>query len=118
MKDFRSLIVWRRAHSLVLAVYRATERFPTEERFGLTSQVRRAAVSVPTNIAEGCGRGGEKEFARFLSIAMGSASEVQYLVLLAGDLALLEATTRDGLEAQVNEVKKMLATLRGRLASS
>jgi four helix bundle protein len=73
MRDFHGLVVWQKAHALTLNVYRVTKRFPDDERFGLTSQLRRSAASVPANLAEGCGRGGEQEFARFVQIATGSA---------------------------------------------
>lgn len=81
MKDFRNIKTWEKAHELVQIVYRETSNMPTDERFGLTTQIRRAAVSIPTNIAEGCGRDSDRDFARFLHIAMGSASEVEYLCL-------------------------------------
>ena len=77
MKDFRQLQVWEKSHQLALGVYKATQDFPKEELYGLTSQIRRASTSIPTNIAEGCGRGTDPEFARFLQIAMGSASETE-----------------------------------------
>jgi four helix bundle protein len=86
MKDFRQLQVWQRAHTFVLELYRETNSFPREELYGLTSQVRRASVSIPSNIAEGCGRRGDAKFARFCQIAMGSASEAEYQLLLARDL--------------------------------
>jgi four helix bundle protein len=89
MKDFRQLKVWEEAHQLVLAIYAATAGFPSEERFGLTFQIRRASASIPTNIAEGCGRVGDGEFQRFLQIAMGSVSEVDYQLLLARDLGFV-----------------------------
>src|SRR6266545_6431941 len=89
MKDFHELKVWQKAHQLTLAVYRVTAGFPREELYGLTSQLRRACSSVAANLAEGCGRQGDAEFARFCSIAMGSASEVEYHLLLAKDLKLL-----------------------------
>ncbi len=92
MKDFRELKVWQKAHQLVLDLYRGTEAFPRKEQFGLTSQVRRAAVSIPGNIAEGCGRGGDAELSRFLQIAMGSASELEYYLVLAQDLEYLSQT--------------------------
>jgi four helix bundle protein len=117
MRDFRSLKVWEKAHELALAIYQATAAFPREEVYGLTSQMRRAAVSVPTNIAEGCGRNTEAELARFLEVAMGSASELEYLLLLAHDLKLLNDLDHARLSAQTEEVKRMLApfirTLRG-----
>jgi four helix bundle protein len=83
MQDFRDLRVWVLAHEVTLAVYRITAAFPREELFGLTSQIRRSAASIPANLAEGCGRNGNAEFARFCSIAMGSASELDYHLLLA-----------------------------------
>ena len=92
MRNFHELKVWGKAHRLVLSVYQATRHFPAEERFGLTLQLRRAAASAPSNIAEGCGREGERELARFLSIAAGSLSEVEYQLLLAHDLGYLDET--------------------------
>lgn len=86
MKDFRSLQVWEKAHRLALEIYKATQDFPREESYGLTSQLRRAAASIPTNIAEGCGRGSDRELAQFIQIAVGSASEVEYLLELSHDL--------------------------------
>jgi four helix bundle protein len=115
MQDFRNLKVWQRAHQLVLDLYAATRPFPTDERYGLTSQMRRAAMSVATNIAEGCGRGSDQDFARFLQIAMGSASEVEYLLLLARDLKLLDEPRFAALDSHCKEVKRMLASLLGRL---
>jgi four helix bundle protein len=111
MKDFRSLMVWRKSHQLALAAYRHTGPFPADERFGLTSQIRRSAASVPANIAEGCGRRGNAEFHRFLQMAMGSASEVEYHFLLARDLNYLDAKTHKNLTSQVEEVKRMLSSL-------
>jgi four helix bundle protein len=108
MRDFRELKVWQKAHRFVLDLYRQTQGFPAEERFGLTVQLRRAAVSVASNIAEGCGRDGERDFARFLSIAGGSASEVEYQLLLARDLGYLPEKLHRPLDAQINEVKRML----------
>ena len=89
MRSFRELEVWKQAHQLTLDVYRVSKPFPREELFGLTGQVRRSAASIPANIAEGCGRDGEAEFARFLGIAMGSASELEYHLLLVRDLELI-----------------------------
>jgi len=111
VKDFRDLEVWRKAHLATLAVYRSTTDFPKEELYGLTSQMRRCAASIPANIAEGCGRRGNGEFHRFLQIAMGSASELEYHVLLSHDLGLLEKERFLELTFQVQEIKKMLAAL-------
>ncbi len=115
MKNFRDLTVWRKSHRLALAVYEASGAFPVEERYGLSNQLRRAAFSIPTNIAEGCGRYGDREFARFLSIAMGSASETEYLLLLANELGLLNGDTHRKLSTDTAEVKRMLATLIAKL---
>ncbi len=118
MKDFKELKVWEKAHDLTLKIYQATSGFPREEIYGLTSQVKRACASVPTNIAEGCGRNSDAELARFLEISMGSASEVEYLLLLTRDLNLIRASDYSDLLNDVVEVKKMLASfikkLRGR----
>jgi len=92
VQNFKSLKVWEKSHELILAVYKATTNFPKDELYGLTSQIRRASASIPANIAEGCGRTGKAELARFLQVAMGSASELEYHLLLAHDLGLL----RDG----------------------
>ncbi|OQW62873.1 MAG: four helix bundle protein [Proteobacteria bacterium HN_bin10] len=111
MQDFRKLRVWEKSHHLTLAIYRATATFPKDEQFGLVSQIRRAAVSVSANLAEGCGRSGRLELARFVQIAMGSASELQYHLLLVHDLRLVGPQDYKKLSAQVTEVKQMLAAL-------
>ncbi|MBI5801113.1 MAG: four helix bundle protein [Verrucomicrobia bacterium] len=108
MKNFRELTIWQRSHQLTLRVYATTRSFPKEELFGLTSQARRASSSVPTNIAEGCGRDGDAELKRFLQIAMGSATELEYHLQLAADLGYLSPTTHSALNAETVEVKKML----------
>jgi four helix bundle protein len=110
MRDFREYKVWEKSHQLTLAVYVASRGFPRDELYGLTSQVRRSASSVPANIAEGCCRGGDGEFARFLGIAMGSASELDYHLLLAHDLHYLSPEQYAILLPQVSEVKRMLAS--------
>src|SRR2546423_579097 len=117
MKDFRQLTVWQRAHELVLGVYKATKTFPADERFGMTSQLRRAGASIPANIAEGCGRTGDAELGRFLQIAAGSASEVEYHLLLSRDLGYLDQKLHAALERRVVEVKKMLASFQRTLRS-
>ncbi|MCG3113825.1 MAG: four helix bundle protein [Candidatus Manganitrophus sp. SB1] len=110
MKDFRELKVWEKGHELTLSIYQATLSFPKEERYGLTSQIRRSSASIPANIAEGCGRFGDAEFARFLQIAMGSASETEYHILLARDLKFIKDEDYRHLEQQVIEVKRMLSS--------
>ena len=111
MKDFRELKVWEKAHHLTLAVYQITAAFPRAELYGLTSQIRRSCSSIPANLAEGCGRNADGDFARFCSIAMGSASELQYHLLLARDLKLIKPKDYQELEQRVIEVKRMLAAL-------
>ena len=111
MKDFRQLKVWEKSHQFALAVYQTTKIFPKEELYGLTSQIRRASISIPTNIAEGCGRNTDKEFASFLQIAMGSASEAEYQLILARDLEFLPKDAYEKLHSDVEEVKRMLASL-------
>jgi four helix bundle protein len=111
MKDFRNLKVWEKAHAFVSLLYKETANFPPEERYGLTSQVRRAAISVPTNIAEGCGRGSDADLARFVQISMGSASEVEYLLLLSRDLGFLSSESYERTNSEIVEIKRMLAGL-------
>ena len=111
MKDFRQLKVWEKAHQLALTIYKATKEFPKEELYGLTSQIRRASMSIPTNIAEGCGRFTDADFARFLQIAMGSASETEYQLILARDLGFLPNASYENLQKDVEEIKRMLASL-------
>lgn len=108
MRDFRELKVWEKSHQLTLAVYKTTTDFPREEVYGLTSQIRRACASIPTNIAEGCGRNSVIDFARFLHIAMGSASELEYQLLLAHDLGYLNHAVYTHLAADLTEIKRML----------
>ena len=115
MQDFKKLKVWEKSHRLTLAVYKVTRAFPREEGYGLTSQIRRACASIPANIAEGCGRGGRVEFSRFLRIAMGSASELEYHLLLAHDLNLLSHADYENLATQTVDVKRMLTALDQRL---
>ncbi|MHB1426795.1 MAG: four helix bundle protein [Gemmataceae bacterium] len=117
MQDFRQLKVWMKSHALVLAVYKATAPFPKVEVFGLTNQIRRAAVSIPSNIAEGCGRGSDQDFARFLQMAMGSASEVEYQLLLARDLGYMMDAEHSLRAKEIIEVKRMLAALIAKVKS-
>ena len=115
MGDYRNLKVWERAHRLTLEVYGVTRTFPKDELFGLTSQMRRAAASIPANIAEGCGRNGDAELARFMTIAMGSANELDYHLLLARDLRYLPPPRYDQLSVETQSVARMLATFITRL---
>ena len=111
MQNFRNLKVWQKAHTLTLDVYRATKSFPREELYGLTSQIRRACVSISANIAEGACRNGDADFGRFLQMAAGSASEVEYHLLLTRDLEMLKAADFQRLTDEAVEVKRMLAAL-------
>jgi four helix bundle protein len=111
MKDFRNLKVWEKAHQLALTLYTLTASFPRQEIFGLASQIRRAASSIPSNIAEGCGRQGDAELARFCVIARGSATELEYQLLLARDLKLIPPEDHQKLSEQTVEIKRMLTVL-------
>jgi four helix bundle protein len=108
VKDFKDLKVWTKAHALTLRIYEASPGFPREEVYGLTAQLRRAAISVAANIAEGCGRHSDGELTRFLNIARGSAAEVEYHLLLARDLGFLTATDYIELEPRIVEVQRMM----------
>jgi four helix bundle protein len=108
MRDFKQLIVWEKAHQVTLSVYKATQQFPKDELYGLTSQLRRASASIPANIAEGCGRSGNGELSHFCHIAMGSASEVEYFLLLAADLEFINRSLYETLNHDLIEVKRML----------
>jgi four helix bundle protein len=111
VKDFHELKVWQKAHQLTLAVYRFIASFPREELYGLTTQLRRSSSSIPANLAEGCGRNGDAELARFCSIAAGSASELEYHLLLAKDLELIQHSAYEELVQRTTEVKRMLTAL-------
>ena len=111
MKDFPQLKVWEKSHELALAIYHITASLPREEVYGLASQIRRAASSIPSNIAEGCGRNGDAELARFCIIARGSASELEYELLLVRDLKLLQPNHDETLSQQTIEIKRMLTVL-------
>ncbi|MBI4819672.1 MAG: four helix bundle protein [Deltaproteobacteria bacterium] len=112
MQRFTDLKVWQRSHTLTLNVYRTTATFPDAERFGLISQIRRAAVSVPANIAEGSKRATRKDYARFLNIAEGSAAELEYFMILARDLGLIPEDRSNELRDEIQEIAKMLFGLR------
>jgi four helix bundle protein len=111
VKGFKELKVWRKAHEMTVAVYGVTRGFPREELYGLTGQLRRSAASIGANIAEGCGRRSDGEMARYLRIARGSASEVEYHVLLARDLHYLREEEWQELSYQADELQRMLTAL-------
>ena len=115
MGDYRKLHVWERSHMLVLDVYGVAAAFPKHQLFGLTGQLRRSATSIPANIAEGCGRNSDGERARFMNIAMGSASELDYHLRLARDLGYLPPTQYGRMSMEVQGISKMLATFVNRL---
>jgi four helix bundle protein len=110
MKDFKKQKVWQKSHQLTLDIYKATSNFPREELYGLTNQIRRACTSIPANIAEGCGRSSEADFSRFLQIAMGSATELEYHLLLSHDLEILNDIDYKNLSRETIEVKQMLTS--------
>jgi len=116
MQDFRKLAVWQKAHEPTLAVYKTTKAFPRDELRGLTSQLRRAAASVPANLAEGRCRNTDRDFRRFVGIAMGSASDVEYHLLLAHDLGYIDEARYQELADGVEEIKRMLSALFDRLS--
>jgi four helix bundle protein len=112
MRDFRRLDVWNRAHQLTLSIFNATGSFPSSERFGLVAQMRRSAVSIPSNIAEGAGRSSRRDYARFLDIAVGSAHELDYQLQLSRDLGYTDPDRYDELADELIEVRSMAAGLR------
>jgi four helix bundle protein len=118
MRDFKKLQVWSKAHELALRVYAATTSFPRAEMFGLTSQMRRAAISIASSIAEGCGRWGDGDMARSLQFAARSASELEYQFLLARDLGYLDQEHFRDLRHRLDEIGRMLTSLRQRVESS
>ena len=115
MRNYRDLQVWTKAHLLTLELYRISRAFPREEIYGLTSQVRRAASSIGANLAEGCGRRTSNELARFVRIAMGSASELDYHLVLCHDLGFLKAADYEHSAKGLTEVRKMLTSFLSRI---
>lgn len=115
MRDFRKYDVWQLAHGLVWEIYNVTKTFPREESFGLTGQIRRAVLSIPTNICEGCGRDTDADFRRFLQIAQGSSHEVEYLIQLSKDLMYISPDYADELAQKINVIKKKLFHLSRKL---
>jgi four helix bundle protein len=110
VRDFRELKVWEKGHRLTLVIYEATGAFPSRELYGLTAHLRRCSASIPTNIAEGCGRSGDAELDRFMLISMGSASELEYHLLLARDLGYLDSQQYQDLSQRTQQIKRMLST--------
>ncbi len=117
MRNYRDLVVWEKAHRLALAVYKNTRAFPNDERFGLTSQMRRASASIAANLAEGCGRRSDGELGRFIQIAMGSGAELSYHLLLARDLGFLEDKLYQGLDSDLGAVMRMMSSLSHKIRS-
>ena len=115
MKDYHTLQVWQRSHALTLEIYAFSKRFPKEELFGLTSQLRRCCSSIPANLAEGCGRDSDAELKRFVDIAHGSASEAEYFLLLSTELGYLDPVVHKRLSGEIAELKKMLGALARKL---
>jgi four helix bundle protein len=111
LKNYKELKVWQKSYQLCLEIYRITAKFPKEERYGLTSQVRRSAVSIPSNIAEGYGRKTTADYIRMLFIAYGSVCELETQILLAGDLDLIEKDELDALKENITEIERMLKAL-------
>jgi four helix bundle protein len=115
MRNYEDLQVWQKAHSLTLAIYKVTHGFPNEEKFGLTSQIRRSCASIGANLAEGCGRRSDGEMGRFVQIAMGSGAELSYHLLLARDLGLVSKASFEPLRSDLSEVMRMLSSLSQKL---
>ena len=111
MRDFRQLKIWEKSHSLTLRIYQITQTFPKEELFSLTSQMRRSSSSIPTNIAEGCGRGSNMDYARFLQIAVGSSYELDYQILLAKDLKYIDNAIYAELNNEISSLQKQIVAL-------
>ena len=112
MRDFKKYDIWQLSHSFTLEIYKITSNFPKEEIYGLTSQIRRASASIPTNISEGCGRNSDKEFNQFLNIALGSANESEYLLLLSKDLKYINSELFESLEKDINQIKSKIYKLK------
>jgi len=115
MQNYKDLKVWEKAHQFTLDVYRVSRLFPKEEMYGLTSQLRRSAASIPANIAEGCGKKTKLDFANFLNISLGSSNEAEYFILLAKDLKYISSEDYLILEKLINEIKAMLIALIGKV---
>ena len=115
MRDFKKHDIWELSHQFTLEIYSITKNFPKDEFYGITSQIRRASASIPTNISEGCGRDSDAEFNRFLTIALGSATEVEYLITLSKDLNYITESHYIQLNKNINTIKKKTYTLKQKL---
>lgn len=115
MRDFRKYDIWKLSHELTLNVYHLTDDFPKSKIYGIVSQLRRATSSMPTNISEGCGRDSDAEFNRFLTIAVGSASEVEYLLILSNDLGYMNQEVYQKLNETINLIKRKIYSLKQKL---
>lgn len=118
MQNYKDLKVWEKAHAFTLHVYGITKLFPKDELYSLTNQLRRASSSIPANIAEGCGKNSQLELAHFLNIALGSANEAEYFILLSKDLNYLSLEKHNELSEYINEIKAMLISLIGKVRST
>lgn len=117
MRNFKDYEIWSLSHELTLDIYKITKEFPKEERFQIISQMQRAAYSIPSNISEGCGRHSDKDFNRFLQIALGSAHELEYFILLSKDLMFIDENTYTEIDLKINFLKKKIYGLSQRLIS-
>ena len=115
MRDFKKYNIWKLSHLFTLKIYDVTKTYPKDEIYGLISQIKRASSSVPTNISEGCGRDSDAEFNRFLTIALGSASEVEYLIILSKDLNYIDESLFIILNEEINTIKRKIHSLKQKL---
>jgi len=118
MRDFKKYDIWKLSHIFTLKIYDLTKSFPVQELYGITSQIRRASSSIPTNISEGCGRDSDNEFNRFLTIALGSASEVEYLTILSKDLNYIDNKSFFELDKDINTIKRKIYSLKQKLTNA
>ncbi|MFD0863747.1 four helix bundle protein [Sungkyunkwania multivorans] len=115
MRDFKKYEIWQLSHQFTLNIYSLTNSFPKDEQYGIISQLRRASSSIPTNISEGCGRDSEADFNRFLTIALGSASESEYLIILSKDLNLIDENSFEEFNEKINTIKRKIYQLKRKL---
>lgn len=115
MRDFKKYDIWQLSNLFTLEIYNTTNLFPKEEMYGITSQLRRASAWIPTNIAEGCGRASDAEFNHFLNIALGSALETEYLIILSKDLRYIDENIHTNLDLKINSIKSKIYSLKNKL---